>query len=183
MLLPNDFWDKVDEFGLVLKQFNKIHSLTNYNDIKPAVEDSIKPLEFLDISPKTVCDVGSGAGFPALFLSLILQTSEFHLYEPIAKKSSFLTYVKMKLGLKNITVHPKKLEDSTKFIADLITSRALMKTQFLLKICNGFYDENTKFLLYKGSLAKDEINDLECQKDIIKNGAHRNYIFLKGIKC
>ncbi|SUW89426.1 methyltransferase GidB [Campylobacter hyointestinalis] len=100
MLLPNDFWDKVDEFELVLKQFNKIHSLTNYNDIKPVVEDSIKPLEFLDISPKTVCDVGSGAGFPAIFLSLILQTSEFHLYEPIAKKSSFLAYVKTKLGLK-----------------------------------------------------------------------------------
>ncbi|ANE36470.1 16S rRNA m7G527 methyltransferase [Campylobacter iguaniorum] len=183
MNLPNDFWDKVGEFEVILKQFNKVHNLTNYNDIKPVVLDSIAPLEFLGFSPKSVIDVGSGAGFPALFLAFILRDSEFHLYEPIAKKSSFLTYIKLNLDLPNLTVHSKKLEDSPKFVANLITSRALMRTAFLLQICKGFYDENSTFLLYKGSEAGAEIANLECKKDIIQAKNHRNYVILKDIKC
>ncbi|QQF52326.1 16S rRNA (guanine(527)-N(7))-methyltransferase RsmG [Campylobacter fetus subsp. venerealis] len=182
MNLPDNFWNKVSEFEIILKQFNKIHSLTNYRDIKPVVEDSIRPLEFLDFNPKIVIDVGSGAGFPAIFLSLILNSSEFHLYEPIAKKSSFLSYVGAALNLKNITIHPSKIESCQKIKADLITSRALSKTLFLIEICGGFYDENTTFLLYKGDGAKEEISNLKCKNSIISSGK-RNYLFLKGVKC
>ena len=166
------FWENVAKFDEILKKFNKIHSLTNYKDIKPVALDSIEAIKLLDFTPKVCVDVGSGAGFPAIFLAMILSECEFHLYEPIAKKSSFL---------QNITVHSGKIEKCDKIKADLITSRALMNTADLIGICQGFYDEETTFLLYKGSNAKFEIEELKCYKKIYQEN-ERNYVILKGVK-
>ncbi|OPA79823.1 16S rRNA (guanine(527)-N(7))-methyltransferase RsmG [Campylobacter pinnipediorum subsp. pinnipediorum] len=171
----SNFEENVDKFSEILKQFNKIHSLTNYKDIKNQVMDSIAPLEFLDINPKIAIDIGSGAGFPAIFLAMKMQECQWHLFEPNLKKSSFLSYAKINLGLKNITIHSKKIQESEQFKADLITSRALMKTKDLIQICDGFYDENTKFMLYKGSSVVDELDGLEAK---IYNDKNRNYIIM-----
>lgn len=176
----SDFDSKVAKFSEILTKFNRVHSLTNYKNFSEQVLDSIKPLDFLDFSDvKTAIDVGSGAGFPAIFLALKMPWCEWHAYEPIHKKSSFLSLAKVELGLKNLTVHSKKLENDEKFIADLITSRALMKTADLVKICNGFYDENTKFLLYKGSSVADELDGFRAE---IFNDKNRNYVLIKDIK-
>ena len=179
--MSDESWQIVAKFDEILKKFNKIHNLTNYKDIKPVALDSIEPIKFLGFEPKVCVDVGSGAGFPAIFLAMILRECEFHLYEPIAKKSSFLSYVSGYLKLQNITIHSQKLENSKKIKADLITSRALMKTADLIEICQGFYDENTTFLLYKGSNAKFEIEELKCDKQIYCQN-ERNYVVLKGLK-
>lgn len=97
----------------------------------------------------------------------------------ILKKAAFLTYAKLALNLKNVKIYRSKIQNSNKFRADLITSRALMKTKDLIKICKGFYDEKTEFLLYKGSSVFEEIDGLNAQ---IINENHRNYILIKGIK-
>ena len=51
---------------------------------------------------------------------------------------------------------------------------SLSKTKELIKICEGFYDENTKFLIYKGSSVMEEISGIDAQ---IYNEKNRNYIF------
>ena len=112
--MSDEIWQIVAKFDEILKKFNKIHNLTNYKDIKPVALDSIEPIKFLGFEPKVCVDVGSGAGFPAIFLAMILRECEFHLYEPIAKKSSFLSYVSGYLKLQNITIHSQKLENSKK---------------------------------------------------------------------
>ena len=160
LCLPAEFDEKVKAYAQIFAKFNKVHSLSNYKDISEQVLDSIRPLEIFDLSAKTAIDVGSGAGFPAIFLALAMPRTKWHLFEPIAKKSSFLSYAKIELA--------------DKFTADLITSRALSKTKELIKICEGFYDENTKFLIYKGSSVMDEISGIDAQ---IYNEKNRNYIF------
>ena len=160
LCLPAEFEEKVKAYAQIFTKFNKVHSLSNYKDISEQVLDSIKPLEIFDLSAKTAIDVGSGAGFPAIFLALAMPRTKWHLFEPIAKKSSFLSYAKIELA--------------DKFTADLITSRALSKTKELIKICEGFYDEDTKFLIYKGSSVMDEISGIDAQ---IYNEKNRNYIY------
>ena len=160
LCLPAVFDEKVKAYAQIFAKFNKVHSLSNYKDISEQVLDSIRPLEIFDLSAKTAIDVGSGAGFPAIFLALAMPRTKWHLFEPIAKKSSFLSYAKIELA--------------DKFTADLITSRALSKTKELIKICEGFYDENTKFLIYKGSSVMDEISGIDAQ---IYNEKNRNYIY------
>lgn len=174
---PSDFNEKVEKFSEILRKFNRIHNLTNYKNISEIVEDSIKPLEFLESYPKTAIDIGSGAGFPAIFLAFILKDCSWTLFEPNLKKSSFLSYVKAEMNLENLNVKSEKIELSSPFIADLITSRALMKTKDLLKICKGFYDEKTQILLYKGSGVKDEIIGIDAK---IYNFKNRNYVLISG---
>lgn len=176
---PADFEQKVELFSEILAKFNRVHSLTNYKNIDEQVKDSIAVFEIFDIFDlKTAIDVGSGAGFPAVFLAMIMNKCEWHLFEPNTKKSSFLNYIKISLNLENLNIHNKKIELSQKFKADLITSRALMKIPDLVKICSGFYDINTKFLLYKGSSVNDELAGFRAK---IYNKKNRNYVLMEGL--
>ena len=174
LCLPAEFDKKVKAYAQIFTKFNKVHSLSNYKDINEQVLDSIKPLEIFDLSAKTAIDVGSGAGFPAIFLALAMPQTKWHLFEPIAKKSSFLSYAKIELGLENLEIYSQKIELADKFTADLITSRALSKIKELIRICDGFYDEKTNFLIYKGSSVMDEISGIDAQ---IYNEKNRNYIY------
>lgn len=187
LVLPSDFDEKCEKFSECLRKFNQIHSLTNYDDLKEIIADSIKGIEFIPKYPKIALDIGSGAGFPAIFLAMILKLTKWHFYEPNAKKSAFLTYAKVNLGLANIQIHKEKIQNSLKLKADLITSRAVMKTKDLVEICSGFYDEKTHFLLYKGSSVGSEVSEfLESKKfkfakTQIFNEKTRNYLLISEI--
>lgn len=74
-------------FEKILNEFNKIHSLTNYTNIKAVMKDSLEPLKYLNFTPKIAIDVGSGAGFPGIFLAIELNECEWSLFEPNPKKS------------------------------------------------------------------------------------------------
>ncbi|MBT0821109.1 16S rRNA (guanine(527)-N(7))-methyltransferase RsmG, partial [Campylobacter lari] len=162
----------------LLKKFNAVHNLTHLENIDDNVIDSIKILDYCDLTDKKkIVDIGSGAGFPAIFLACILQESEFFLFEPSAKKASFLRVVKTELNLKNINIIKEKIQNYQSFKSDLITSRALMDIKPLVEISNGFYDENTLFLLYKGSEVYDELQGMKDYK--IFNRGFRNYCLLK----
>ncbi|MCV3411443.1 16S rRNA (guanine(527)-N(7))-methyltransferase RsmG [Campylobacter lari] len=174
----DDFFKKIILYKNLLKKFNTVHNLTHLENIDDNVIDSIKILDYCDLTDKKkIVDIGSGAGFPAIFLACILQESEFFLFEPSAKKASFLRVVKTELNLKNINIIKEKIQNYQSFKADLITSRALMDVKPLVEISNGFYDENTLFLLYKGSEVYDELQGMKDYK--IFNRGFRNYCLLK----
>ncbi|EAI4298441.1 16S rRNA (guanine(527)-N(7))-methyltransferase RsmG [Campylobacter lari] len=174
----DDFFKKIILYKNLLKKFNAVHNLTHLENIDDNVIDSIKILDYCDLTDKKkIVDIGSGAGFPAIFLACILQESEFFLFEPSAKKASFLRVVKTELNLKNINIIKEKIQNYQSFKADLITSRALMDIKPLVEISNGFYDENTLFLLYKGSEVYDELQGMKDYK--IFNRGFRNYCLLK----
>ncbi|MCV3450480.1 16S rRNA (guanine(527)-N(7))-methyltransferase RsmG [Campylobacter lari] len=174
----NDFLKKITLYKELLEKFNAVHNLTHLENIDDNVIDSIKILDFYDLTDKKkIVDIGSGAGFPAIFLACILQDNDFFLFEPSAKKASFLRVIKTELNLKNINIIKEKIQNYQSFKADLITSRALMDIKPLVEISNGFYDENTLFLLYKGSEVYDELQGMKDYK--IFNRGFRNYCLLK----
>lgn len=174
----DNFYQKITLYKELLKKFNAVHNLTHLENIDDNVIDSIKILDYCDLTDKKkIVDIGSGAGFPAIFLACILQESEFFLFEPSAKKASFLRVIKTELNLKNINIIKEKIQNYQSFKADLITSRALMDIKPLVEISNGFYDENTLFLLYKGSEVYDELQGMKDYK--IFNRGFRNYCLLK----
>jgi len=63
----------------------------------------------------------------------------------------------------------------------LISSRAVTDSLNLIKICAGFYDESSIFLLYKGSRAREEISGINSAK--IYSKERRNYVIFEGQKC
>ncbi|AJC85048.1 16S rRNA (guanine(527)-N(7))-methyltransferase RsmG [Campylobacter peloridis] len=175
---PNDdFFKKIQIYKNLLNKFNAIHNLTHLANIDENIIDSLKILDFCNINhAKKIIDIGSGAGFPAVFLACILQESEFFLFEPNAKKAAFLRVIKTELGLDKITIIKEKIQTYPKFKVDIITSRALMDVKPLIKIAKGFYDEKTLFLLYKGSEIYKEIQGLSEYK--IYNQGYRNYCLI-----
>ncbi len=190
-LAPDEhFNEQVSKFKACLQKFNRVHSLTNYDDLDAVVRDSLSGANFIPRYPHVACDIGSGAGFPGIFLALAMPLCEWHLFEPNRKKAAFLTYAKVSLALANVKIHAERVQDGAKLCADLISSRALMSARSLVEICRGFYDQNTMFLLYKGSGAETEAAEFHkeftsarCEifsdENALKN---RNFLVIKGVK-
>ena len=156
------FFELSGEYTRILMEWNRTHSLTTFKssaELAQNVFNSIYPITFL---PKfgSCLDVGSGAGFPGIPMSLVFPESNFVLVEAKGKKYAFLEYVKISLGIKNLKVIKDRMENiSDKF--DLITSRAVGSKEVLDKLTMNARDEKTKMLLFKGEkeIAKEETGD------------------------
>jgi len=127
--------------------------------------------------PKIALDVGSGAGFPGLVLAMAMPDTKWYLIEPRNKRAAFLNYIKSLLNLKNVTIIKKRVQDIEPFKAELITSRAVMKTKELLELIKDFISSDTAVVLYKGENVKEEVKDLK-NYEIIEFDK-RKYLILK----
>ena len=114
------------------------------------IQNTEKPIKILDL--------GSGAGFPGLVLS-ILDAGEVHLVEGVGKKCAFMKQVIQKNGL-NAVVHNERIEQMDAFKVDLITSRACADLSKLLDLTLPFMSHETECLFLKGEKYNQEINDV-----------------------
>jgi len=181
--LPENFWAQVDNFTTLLLKYNQTHNITGAKTkeaVLKNVEDSIYPLNFLDISSlKHAIDVGTGAGFPGLLLALALPDVHFTLFEPIAKKSAFLHLAKSTLDIRNMDVSTNRVEKIAPWPVDLIASRAVTNTKMLISLCQGFISPCSTLLFYKGEMVEEEIKGLEGG-EIYQKGK-RHYLVLKDV--
>ena len=174
---------KYEKYIDLLLKWNKTHSVTNYNknELREQIKETIKPIQYLNKNIKIAIDIGTGAGIPGLILAIAMPETKWYLIEPLQKRYSFLNYAKLILKLDNVIVIPKRIEQIEPFKVDLITSRAVKNTHFLIDLSCEFIDKNTQMLLYKGEKAEEEIKNINAEKKIIKDKI--NYIILKDIKC
>ncbi len=176
--------EQFKKYTQLLLQYNKIHRLSgakNSAEVEANIADSLYPSNFVDFSQiKNVVDIGTGAGFPGMILAIAHPSIHFTLVEPLMKRTAFLHLVKSTYDLKNVTIQQARIEDIEPFEADLITSRAVAKTDFLLKLAANFIYHDTQFLFYKGEGVFDEV-DASMEYDIVSRGK-RNYLYIKGLK-
>jgi len=176
---------KLETFSQLLHEWNQIHNLTGAKTIHGIYEnvlDSLYPLTFVR-KPKSLLDVGTGAGFPGLVLGIALPDTEVVLAEPLKKRVSFLKYACIDLGLANVKVEAKRVEKVVHEPFELITSRAVTDTKFLLELTQNISDEKTSYLFYKGSRVFDEVEAVQHQLsyDIVQKN-QRNYLYIKAEK-
>jgi len=175
--------EKFKQYKNLLQKWGKVHNLTGVQDDKAIYEnilDSIYPTKFLELENiSKIADIGSGAGFPAIPLAIILPDIEFLLIEPRVKRVSFMNTVRLNLGLKNVKIIEARVEDIEDYQADLILSRAVANTDLLLDISANISKTSTQYLLYKGQEVRSEITNLK-NYDIIEFGS-RNYLYIKEI--
>ena len=179
--LPDNFFYNVQKYKEHLHKWNKIHNLTGAKDnntLDAFIYDAVFPISFLH-KVETLMDIGTGAGFPGMILAFGLPDTHVTLVEPLMKRASFLQFIKADLGLKNVTVVKKRVEQMEPKVFDLITSRAVTETKMLLKLSENFRDEKTKFLFYKGEKVFDEVEDgvKDMQHKIIETN-NRHYLLL-----
>jgi len=176
--LPDNFFQNIQKYKEHLFKWNKIHNMTGAKDEKTINEfiyDAIYPVKFLP-SVKNLLDIGTGAGFPGMILAMGLPDTEVTLVEPLAKRASFLQFIKADLGLKNVSVVKKRVEEMEPKIFEMVTSRAVTDTDMLLKLSENFRDDNSKLLFYKGEKVYDEVSK-DLKYKIIKT-KNRHYLLI-----
>ena len=175
--------ENLEHFADLLHEWNQVHNLTGAKSVAAIYDniiDSLYPLTFIE-APKTLLDVGTGAGFPGLVLAIALPETETVLAEPLKKRVSFLKYAGIDIGLKNVKVEAKRVEKVVHAPFDLISSRAVTNTRLLLDLTEKVSDAHTSYLFYKGSRVFDELEDVQHQLDYdIVQKNQRNYLYIKG---
>jgi len=173
---------RLERFAALLQEWNGVHNLTGAKTIQAIyhnILDSLFPLTFIQ-KPKNFLDVGTGAGFPGLVLAIVLPETEAVLTEPLKKRIAFLKYAAMDLGLENVQVEGKRVEQVAHTPFELITSRAVTNTKLLLELTKKVSSDETAYLFYKGERVFDEIEDVQHQLtyDIVQKN-RRNYLYIK----
>jgi len=171
--------EKLNIYKNLILKWNKVHNLTgstSSNQLDFNIQDSIEPINFLDDFDNCV-DIGSGAGFPAIPLAIYYSNKHFTLVEPRLKRVSFLSIIKAKLNLENITIINDRIENIDNISFDLVTSRAVSDTQTLFEISKHIVTPKTKYLFYKGDNVFKELNGIS-DYEVISSGK-REYLYVK----
>lgn len=138
------------------------------NLIGPGTEKDVWGRHFLDSAQllelvnkagvkknRTWLDIGSGAGFPGLVLSILGEDKVF-LVEPNPKKCAFLRAVCRETGA-GAEVLQSKAQDLSPFPVDIVTSRALAPVSQLLEWGAPFLGRKGEFWLLKGETGDQEL--------------------------
>lgn len=105
-----------------------------------------------------ILDIGSGAGFPGLVLS-IMTDSELHLVESDQKKCIFMNAVIRECGLSAVT-HNQRIETLDDLQADVVTARALASMSKLVDLLRQQMRPGIRCLFLKGRQVQDELGEL-----------------------
>ena len=144
------------------KKFNLISKSTEKYIWNRHFLDSIQLIDFIDKNCKICADLGSGAGFPGLVMSIAAKerkmSTQFHLYEKSVKKSKFLNQICKKLNL-NIKVISKNVFDQEKIEADVIVARAFKPLKIILQLIHEKSKNLKNLLLFLGKSGKQTLLD------------------------
>ena len=123
--------------------------------------ESVQLLPFLPSEGFSVCDLGSGAGFPGFVLALLSEGNRFTLIESRQKKASFLRHVSRETCTP-VKVETARVEDKP-HTTDLVVSRAFASLEKTLKQLEdwkiGRKNYAYRALLLKGSRWQRELTE------------------------
>ncbi len=145
------------EFGAKINLYSKNdrNRLLVYHFI-----DSLLPLNLI---PQNCLlgDLGSGAGFPGLVLKIMRPDLKVYLIEGRKKKAVFLSYAVKALGLSDITVSDKRIEEMVEPKFNLLTIRLFGDIKDTLPLIAHLLKEDSRIIFYKGGDYERELSEGE----------------------
>ena len=139
------------------KSINLIAKSTEEDILQRHIADSAQLIKFIP-QTATVLDIGSGAGFPGVVISL-LQGNKVILVEKNGKKSAFLHRIKVATNA-NVEVKNEIIAETNIEGIDIITCRALASLTNILELTERF---KSRLVLLKGAGYKNEITEAKTQ--------------------
>lgn len=158
--------DRLNTFCALVKKWNPVINLVSKPDISNLWDRHILDSAqiFYQIPPEatTLCDLGSGGGFPGIVLAIIAAESRpqlsISLVESDRRKSVFLSEATRLLGL-NVTILTQRVDDLPPQNADVISARALASLTVLCGFALRHMNPSGMALFPKGRAADQEITD------------------------
>ena len=161
----------LDEYYSLLIEWNEKINLTSIT-IKEDVYlkhfyDSLTLYKCIDLCKDvSICDVGSGAGFPGIVLIIFFPNLKITLIDSLQKRVNYLNLVIEKLNLKDIKAYHYRMEDYSREHQeefDYITARAVANIGVLSEISIRALKINGHLVFMKGNC------DEELDKFLVKS--------------
>lgn len=154
----------------LLIETNKVMNLTAIREEESILEkhfiDSLLLTKIIREDEKNIIDIGTGAGFPGLVLSIVYPDKNFLLVDSVKKKIFFINTVIEKIGLKNVKTSTERAEELIKDNRekfDVALCRGVANLRIILEYLIPFLKMNGRFLPQKLN-----INELEESKNALK---------------
>ena len=156
--------EKFAKFYAFLTSENKKYNLTAIT-----TEEEVYEKHFIDsllwgdkLCGKTLLDVGSGGGMPAVPLAVVKEDISFTLLEATGKKCNFLKSAAALLDLKNVKVINGRAEELAKGEMresfDIVTARGVARMNTLAEYCLPFVKKGGVFVAFKAD-AEEEVKE------------------------
>lgn len=157
--------NKLDTYYHILTEENKKYNLTAITSKKEIYlkhfYDSITISKIIKLTNQTLCDIGTGAGFPGVVLQILYPTLKVTLIESNKKKCNFLNILKKELNLVNLTIINQRAEEysiNNREVFDIVTSRAVAPLKHLLEYSIPLVKEQGFFIAMKSNIENEEKN-------------------------
>lgn len=166
--------EKLEKYYEILERENKLYNLTAIIEKESVFlkhfYDSLTIVKIIDLNNESLCDLGTGAGFPGMVLKIIFPNLKVTLIDATLKKCNFLEKVIKELKLENIKVINARVEEYAKIERekyDIVTARAVAPLKHLLEYGVPLLKVNGTFVAMKGNI-NEELNGIENYENKLK---------------
>ena len=188
--------NQLDKFYHLLIEWNKKINLTRIVDEEEVYlkhfYDSLTITKEIDLTKvETLCDVGTGAGFPGIVLKIMYPNLKVSLIDSLQKRINYLKIIIKELDLKNIeAIHSRGEDFNEKY--DIVTSRAVANIEKLVNYTMHLLKKNGTFVAMKGNIDKEITNEVEKKLSkkykiikinkfsLVKENSQRSLVLLKN---
>ena len=164
--LSDEICNQLCGFGKAMVKQNEVMNLTGITEdaqvAKLHLLDSLTVLCCGELKGKRIIDVGCGAGFPGVPVSIACPEASVTLLDSLAKRMNWLETVLPQLGVKNaacITARAEEAVATRRESYDFATSRAVARLNMLLELTAPYVKVGGAVLAMKGAAAKEELEE------------------------
>ena len=167
IILTKEIEEKFEAYYHILVETNEKMNLTAITE-KDEVYckhflDSLQITRALDFEKSvTLCDVGSGAGFPSIPLAIVDSKYHVTIIDALNKRINFLKGLIKELNLGNVDAIHARAEEFVKIkreFFDVVTARAVARLNILVELCLPLTKVGGKMIAMKGSSGLEELEE------------------------
>lgn len=158
---------KLDQFYHLLVEWNEKINLTRITSEEDVYlkhfYDSLTIVKVVDLNKvHTLCDVGTGAGFPGIVLKIVFPHLKITLIDSLQKRVNYLNSIIKDLSLNEIeAIHSRGEDYHEKF--DVVTARAVANIEKLLTYTMHIVNNKGVLVAMKANIT-EELNPDAQQK-------------------
>ena len=151
--------EQLDKYYKLLIEWNEkinLTRITEYEDVYlKHFYDSLTIAKVVDLKEKTtLCDVGTGAGFPGVVLKIVYPNLKITLVDSLQKRVNYLNEIVKDLGLEDIHAIHSRGEDY-KETFDVVTARAVANIEKLVTYTMHLVNKDGIFVAMKGNVEEE----------------------------